>query len=133
LLTVNISALALTTLLHHFYQPTITKILYYNFKTYICAMEISIETIDKLSNLAQLQFNETEKLSLKTDLEKMIGFINQLDNVDTTGIEPLQHISDAVNVLRDDELKGSLSKQEALLNAPSKDEQFFKVPKVIKK
>ncbi len=96
-------------------------------------MEITVETIDKLANLSQLQFNESEKVALKSDLEKMIGFINQLEKVDTTGIEPLQHISDAVNILREDELKGSITREEALLNAPSKDEQFFKVPKVIKK
>lgn len=96
-------------------------------------MEITLQTIDKLANLSQLQFNDEEKLALKGDLEKMIGFINQLEKVDTTGIEPLQHISDAVNVLREDELKGSVSREEALLNAPCKDDQFFKVPKVIKK
>jgi aspartyl-tRNA(Asn)/glutamyl-tRNA(Gln) amidotransferase subunit C len=45
----------------------------------------------------------------------------------------LQHISDAVNILRKDELKGSISREEGLLNAPSKDNQFFTVPKVIKK
>lgn len=96
-------------------------------------MEITFQTIDKLANLSQLQFNEQEKVKLKEDLEKMIGFIHQLDKVDTTGIEPLQHISDAVNVLREDELKGSVSREEALVNAPDKDDQFFKVPKVIKK
>lgn len=94
---------------------------------------ITIDTINKLSNLSQLQFNDEEKIQLQQDLEKMIGFINQLEKIDTTGIEPLQHISDAVNVLREDELKGSITREEALMNAPSKDEQFFKVPKVIKK
>lgn len=94
---------------------------------------ITIDTINKLSNLSQLQFNDEEKMQLQQDLEKMIGFINQLEKIDTTGIEPLQHISDAVNVLREDELKGSITREEALMNAPSKDEQFFKVPKVIKK
>lgn len=96
-------------------------------------MEITIQTIDKLANLSQLQFSDVEKVALQSDLKKMIGFINQLEKVDTTGVEPLQHISDAVNVLREDELKGSITREEALLNAPSKDEQFFKVPKVIKK
>ena len=96
-------------------------------------MQITIQTIDKLANLSQLQFNDEEKVALQSDLGKMIGFIQQLEKVDTTGIEPLLHISDAVNVLREDELKGSITREEALLNAPSKDEQFFKVPKVIKK
>ena len=96
-------------------------------------MEIKNQTIDKLSNLSMLSFSDEEKVEVKAKLKKMIGFIEQLEKVDTTGIEPLQHISDAVNVLREDELKGSITRKEALLNAPSKDEQFFKVPKVIKK
>ena len=87
----------------------------------------------KLSNLAQLQFSETEKEEIKADLNKMIGFIEQLEKIDTTGVEPLLHISDAVNVLREDKIAGSISREEALLNAPSSDGQFFTVPKVIKK
>lgn len=96
-------------------------------------MEITTQTVDKLSNLAQLQFSETEKESIKTDLNKMIGFIEQLEKIDTTDIEPLLHISDAVNVLREDTIAGSISREDALLNAPSTDGQFFTVPKVIKK
>ena len=96
-------------------------------------MEITTQTVDKLSNLAQLQFSDTEKESIKADLNKMIGFIEQLEKIDTTGVEPLLHISDAVNVLREDKLAGSISREEALLNAPSGDGQFFTVPKVIKK
>ena len=96
-------------------------------------MEITTQTVDKLSNLAQLQFSDTEKESIKADLNKMIGFIEQLEKIDTTGVEPLLHISDAVNVLREDKLAGSISREEALLNAPSSDGQFITVPKVIKK
>jgi aspartyl-tRNA(Asn)/glutamyl-tRNA(Gln) amidotransferase subunit C len=96
-------------------------------------MEITTQTVDKLSNLAQLQFSETEKDEIKADLNKMIGFIEQLEKIDTTGVEPLLHISDAVNVLREDKIAGSISREEALLNAPSSDGQFFTVPKVIKK
>ena len=96
-------------------------------------MEITTQTVDKLSNLAQLQFSETDKEEIKADLNKMIGFIEQLEKIDTTGVEPLLHISDAVNVLREDKIAGSISREEALLNAPSSDGQFFTVPKVIKK
>lgn len=96
-------------------------------------MQISLQTIDKLANLSKLHFNDEEKQALQNDLEKMIGFINQLQKVDTTGVEPLQHISESINVLREDELKGTVSREEALLNAPAKDAKFFKVPKVIKK
>lgn len=89
--------------------------------------------IDRLAHLARLQFNEDEKNALKTDLEKMIGFVEKLKEVDTTGVEPLLHITDAVNVWREDEVIQSITKDEALLNAPLTDGNFFKVPKVIKK
>lgn len=80
-----------------------------------------------------LSFSDEEKVEVKAKLEKMIGFIEQLEKVDTTDVEPLLHISDAVNVLREDVLSGSISREEAMLNAPAKDGQFFTVPKVIKK
>lgn len=96
-------------------------------------MEVSDTMIDNLAHLARLRFNEDEKASIKTDLQKMIAFVEQLKEIDTTGIEPLLHMSDTVNVLREDIIQGSVSREDALLNAPLKDAQFFKVPKVIKK
>ncbi len=96
-------------------------------------MEVTSEMIDRLATLAKLKFSEEEKTGLKTDLERMIEFVEKLKEVDTTGVEPLLHITDAVNVLREDEVKQTITKQEALLNAPLSDGDFVKVPKVIKK
>ncbi len=96
-------------------------------------MKVTDELIDHLALLARLQFNETEKAELKKDLQSMIAFVEKLKELNTDGIEPLLHVSPEVNVLREDEVQGSVSRQEALLNAPHKDDQFFKVPKVIKK
>ena len=96
-------------------------------------MEITSEMIDRLAHLARLQFSEEEKKELKVDLERMIEFVEKLKEVDTAGVEPLLHITDAVNVLREDEIKQTITKQEVLLNAPLTDGNFFKVPKVIKK
>lgn len=96
-------------------------------------MEVTNELVEKLAHLSRLSFNEAEKAEIKNDLQSMIAFVEKLKEVDTTGVEPLLHMGDAVNVLREDEIKGSISREEALLNAPIKDEQFFKVPKVIKK
>jgi len=96
-------------------------------------MEVNDTLVDKLANLARLQFDEVEKAGIKNDLQKMIQFVEKLNELDTTGVEPLLHMSDNVNVLRDDEVKGSISRKEGLKNAPLHDEQFFKVPKVIKK
>ncbi len=96
-------------------------------------MEVNDALVDKLANLARLQFDDMEKAGIKSDLQKMIQFVEKLNELDTTGIEPLLHMSDNVNVLREDEVKGSISREEGLKNAPLQDEQFFKVPKVIKK
>jgi aspartyl-tRNA(Asn)/glutamyl-tRNA(Gln) amidotransferase subunit C len=96
-------------------------------------MKITDEIIDHLAHLARLSFSDDEKEDLKQDLEKMIGFVEKLKEIDTTGVEPLLHISDAENVLREDEVKQTITKQEALLNAPKANDDFFIVPKVIKK
>jgi aspartyl-tRNA(Asn)/glutamyl-tRNA(Gln) amidotransferase subunit C len=96
-------------------------------------MEVNDELVDKLAHLARLTFKAEEKEKMKSDLQQMITFIEKLNEVDTTGVEPLLFMTDEVNVLRDDEIKGSVSREEALKNAPLKDEQFFKVPKVIRK
>ncbi len=96
-------------------------------------MEVNDELIDKLGNLARLKFEPTEKADIKKDLQKMISFIEKLNELDTTGVEPLLFMTDEVNVLREDEVKGSITRQEGLMNAPLKDDLFFKVPKVIRK
>jgi aspartyl-tRNA(Asn)/glutamyl-tRNA(Gln) amidotransferase subunit C len=96
-------------------------------------MQVDDALIDKLSRLAMLRFNEEEKKEIRADLEKMIGFVDQLKELDTTGVQPLLHISANINVLRDDVTGNMLSREEALKNAPHHDGVYFKVPKVIKK
>ncbi|MDQ2862655.1 MAG: Asp-tRNA(Asn)/Glu-tRNA(Gln) amidotransferase subunit GatC [Bacteroidota bacterium] len=96
-------------------------------------MNVNDEMIDKLANLARLEFDEAEKEEIKGDLQKMIVFIDKLNELDTAGVEPLLHMSDNLNILREDEVSGMLTREEALKNAPLHDKEFFKVPKVIKK
>lgn len=96
-------------------------------------MEITDKVFDQLAHLSRLQFEAAEKEEIKGDLQRMIAFVEKLNEVDTTGTEPLLHMSSAANVWREDEVKGSATPAEALLNAPEADGQFFKVPKVIKK
>ncbi len=96
-------------------------------------MEVNDALVDKLANLARLQFDDTEKSGIKNDLQRMIQFVEKLNELDTTGVSPLLHMSDNVNALREDEIKGSITREEGLKNAVMKDNQFFKVPKVIKK
>lgn len=96
-------------------------------------MQVDDTLIDKLSKLSMLKFDAAEKEEIKKDLEKIIGFVDKLKELDTSGVEPLLHLSPNVNVLREDVIDHMISREEALQNAPLHDEQYFKVPKVINK
>lgn len=96
-------------------------------------MDVNDEMVDKLAHLARLRFDEAEKTEIKKDLQKMIAFVEKLNELDLDNVEPLLFLGQQTNVLREDEVKGSISRDEALKNAPQHDDQFFKVPKVIKK
>ncbi len=100
---------------------------------YLCFMEVSDALVDKLAHLSRLQFDATEKQEIRDDLQRMIGFVEKLNELNLDGVEPLLFMSDEVNVLREDSIKGSITREQALKNAPLHDGQFFKVPKVIKK
>jgi aspartyl-tRNA(Asn)/glutamyl-tRNA(Gln) amidotransferase subunit C len=96
-------------------------------------MEVNRDIIDKLAKLSRLHFTEEEKAVIQADLQKMIHFVDKLNELDTSGLEPVLHMSTEVNRLRDDEVKGSVSAEEALSNAPERHGDFFTVPKVIRK
>lgn len=104
-----------------------------NQKVYLCFMEINESIVDKLADLSNLHFDETEKKNLISDLRNMLEFVDKLNEVDTEGVEPLLHISNNVNELREDKVHNQLSAEQALSNSPLKDKSFFKVPKVINK
>ena len=96
-------------------------------------MEITDELIERLAHLSRLKFSEEEKEELKTDLNKIKAMMDKLSEVDTEGVDPLTHLSENPNHLREDKVIPTLTKEEVLRNAPDKTEDFFRVPKVIKK
>ena len=96
-------------------------------------MKVDDDLIDHLSNLAKLHFEGEEKEAIKEDLEKILNFVSSLEEVDTTNVEPLIYMNDDQLELREDETKPALPQQESLKNAPSKDSDYFKVPKVLDK
>lgn len=96
-------------------------------------IEINNELIDKLCFLAKLEYDANGKEEIKKDLSRILGFIGKLDELDTTSTEPLIFMNEEINVLRADNVKGMVTKAEALKNAPSKDSDYFKVPKVLSK
>ena len=104
-----------------------------SFPLFLLTMDINAKMVDDLAHLARLRFADSEKESIRADLQKMVAFVEKLGRINTSGVEPLLHISDTANVLREDIVQGSVIRAEALLNSPVKDAAFFKVPKVIKK
>ncbi|MCG8574985.1 MAG: Asp-tRNA(Asn)/Glu-tRNA(Gln) amidotransferase subunit GatC [Flavobacteriales bacterium] len=96
-------------------------------------MEITDELVDHIAHLARLNFEGTEKEAIKGDLDKVLKFVDQLNEVDTDDVEPLIFMTDAINVLREDKAEVSISQEEALKNAPNKDSDYFKIAKVLNK
>ena len=96
-------------------------------------MKITSKLIQDIAALAKLEFDEQSAEQMKADLEKIIGFVDKLSEIDTEGVDPLIYLSEEVNVLREDEIKAVVSQVEALKNAPEKDSDYFKVPTVLKK
>ena len=96
-------------------------------------MKIDIKTIEKLASLSKLKFTKEELDLILKDMSKMVDFINQLDEIDTEGVEPLIHLNEEFNNWREDEIKEMLDLKEALSNSPIKDSTYFKLPKVLDK
>lgn len=94
-------------------------------------MNINQNVISKLARLSKLKFNEDEMKLISNDLSKMLDFINQLQDLDTEGIDPLIHMNEEINNWREDQVQGMISQEEALSNSPVKDGTYFKLPKVL--
>ncbi|MFT4770035.1 MAG: aspartyl-tRNA(Asn)/glutamyl-tRNA(Gln) amidotransferase subunit C [Cryomorphaceae bacterium] len=95
------------------------------------AMIVDNALIDKLANLSKLEFDEESKERIKKDLTRMLAFVEQLNELDTEGVEPLIHVNEEKNKFREDVVSEELSQKEALKNAPEHDGFYFKVPKVV--
>lgn len=96
-------------------------------------MIIDEQTVDKVAHLARLELSAAEKPEIIKDMNKILGFMDKLNEVDTTGVEPLVYMTDDENVLRDDVVKQVITTSEALENAPEHDGSHFLVAKVINK
>lgn len=94
-------------------------------------MKIDLTTVDKLAKLARLEIAPEQKENVIKDLSKILSFMEKLNELDTTNVEPLVYMSPGVNITRNDVVKEVISHEEALQNAPDRDADFFKIPKVI--
>jgi aspartyl-tRNA(Asn)/glutamyl-tRNA(Gln) amidotransferase subunit C len=95
------------------------------------ANKIDIKTVDEVAHLARLEFTDEAKAEIANDMNRMLTFIDKLNELDTDGIEPLIYMTDEFNVMREDIPVETLNQKDALKNAPRKDSDYFKVPKVI--
>ncbi len=84
-----------------------------------------------MAHLSRLDLSEQESTKMVGDLSKILNWMDQLKELDTTNVQPLTHMSEAVNVFREDVVKNELSREKGLRNAPSQDGEYFQVPKVI--
>ncbi|MEG0073606.1 MAG: Asp-tRNA(Asn)/Glu-tRNA(Gln) amidotransferase subunit GatC [Clostridia bacterium] len=94
-------------------------------------MKISREEVTHIAELAKLKFTDEEIEKLSVDLESIVGFANQLDEVNVDGVKPTAHILNTSNVFRKDCPKESFERAYILKNAPSKEAGCISVPKVV--
>ncbi|MDP2157324.1 MAG: Asp-tRNA(Asn)/Glu-tRNA(Gln) amidotransferase subunit GatC [Nitrospirota bacterium] len=88
-------------------------------------------SIDHLSRLARLALTEEEKARYGDQLDNILCYVGKLNELDTAGVEPTSHVISISNVMREDTLRPSLDREEALMNAPDKTDAFYRVPKII--
>lgn len=96
-------------------------------------MQVNDALIDKLGDLAKLQFAGEERTAILGDLSRILTFVEKINELDTDGVEPLIHITEAVNRLRDDLPAAPLSLDAVLRNAPDKDTDYIRSPKPIER
>ncbi len=94
-------------------------------------MPISREEVEKVAVLARLLLSEEELQKMTRELGAILEYVAQLDRVDTAGVEPMAHALDAHDVFRPDELRPSLARDQALANAPHRDQECYLVPAVL--
>lgn len=94
-------------------------------------MSVSKEDVDYVADLAHLQLSDEESESLVSDMNQILDFMTTLEEVDTSEVEPLEHVIDLEYRLRDDKADSPVDHEDALKNAPDADTDYFRVPRVI--
>tara|TARA_B100000768_G_scaffold74360_1_gene71129 strand:+ start:3633 stop:3926 length:294 start_codon:yes stop_codon:yes gene_type:complete len=96
-------------------------------------MSITKDQIKHLAHLSRLELTNNELDSMQGDMEKILEFVAKIDELDLTGVEPLTQMSGSVDVMRTDEARNMITKEQALKNAPDANSDYFRVPKFGKK
>ncbi len=115
-------------MLHDFFMLSVRAML----SEWRWMVSINLEEVEYIAGLARLQFSNKEKAELVAELNSVLTYMEKLNELNTQDVEPLCHPAQITNVMREDETMPSLPTEEALKNASSIKDKFFKVPKVIK-
>ncbi|MTI29222.1 Asp-tRNA(Asn)/Glu-tRNA(Gln) amidotransferase subunit GatC [Xanthovirga aplysinae] len=94
-------------------------------------MKIDSQTLRRIAHLARLDFEEKAEKEMISSLSEILDWVEKLNELDTEGVEPLTNMAQEVNMLREDKARPSLSHERGLRNAPKKDSNYFRVPKVL--
>jgi aspartyl-tRNA(Asn)/glutamyl-tRNA(Gln) amidotransferase subunit C len=95
------------------------------------SQQVNDKVIDQLAHLARLEFNEQDREQIRNDINRMLKFVEKLNEIPTDAVEPLVHMTNEPITLRPDVIQPALNQNDALKNAPLKDSDYFKAPKVI--
>ena len=94
-------------------------------------MAVSLDEVRYIAKLARLHFTEEEERKMAEQMSQILGYMEKLNELDTTNIPPMSHVLDLTNVHRKDVVQQRITREEGLSNAPDADSVFFRVPKVI--
>ena len=94
-------------------------------------MKITLQEVEHVARLARLALSDEEKEQMRSQLDRILGYIEKLNQLETSGVEPTSHVIPMTNVFREDAVVPSLPRGEALGNAPDPHEGFFRVPRII--
>lgn len=94
-------------------------------------MSVTLKDVEHIAALARLEFTDEEKKMFTHQLNSILAYVEQLNKLDTTHVEPLAHVIELEGAFREDVVRPGVTQEDALRNAPAKTDKFFKVPKVI--
>ena len=93
--------------------------------------KISKEQVRHVALLSRIEMSDEEVEVFQSQLENILEYMDKLDELDTEGIEPMMHVLDLTNVYREDVVRESLSREDAMRNAPKSDGEYFLVPRIL--
>lgn len=94
-------------------------------------MSVSRHDVRHVAELARLDFSEEEEKQMADELSRILGYVDKLNELDTSGVPPMSHVLDVTNVFRPDEVKERIDREDALAAGPDADGEFFRVPQVL--